>query len=163
MVARQAPLSIGFSNQECWSCHFLLQGIFPTRGSNLGPIHCRQVLYQPSCQGSPETTREVPSCWISYLWVLNCRQNMLYEHQNIEPKSTGREFCKCPKMVADGPRVLSPSPTWEAGWPVKVLGIVSLHVAPNSLLPRPCAACPWLWLSSEQSSEIKEVLPLHRT
>ena len=111
----------------------------------------------------PGTTREVPSCWISYLWVLNCRQNMLCEHQNIEPKSTGTEFCKCPKMVADGPRVLSPSPTWEARWPVKVLGIVSLHVAPDPLLPRPCAACPWLWLSSEQNSEIKEALPLHRT
>ena len=26
-------------------CHFLLQGIFPTQGSNLGPLHCRQILY----------------------------------------------------------------------------------------------------------------------
>ena len=26
-------------------CHFLLQGIFPTRGSNLGLLHCRQTLY----------------------------------------------------------------------------------------------------------------------
>ena len=31
----QAPLFTGFSRQECWSgCHFLLQGIFPTQGSN---------------------------------------------------------------------------------------------------------------------------------
>ena len=34
-VARQAPLSMGFSRQEYWSgCHALLQGIFPTQGSN---------------------------------------------------------------------------------------------------------------------------------
>ena len=26
-------------------CHFLLQGIFPTQGSNLGLPHCRQILY----------------------------------------------------------------------------------------------------------------------
>jgi len=28
-VAYQAPPSMGFSRQEYWSCHFLLQGIFP--------------------------------------------------------------------------------------------------------------------------------------
>ena len=27
-------------------CHFLLQGIFPTQRSNLGLLHCRQILYQ---------------------------------------------------------------------------------------------------------------------
>ena len=27
-------------------CHALLQGIFPTRGSNLHLLHCRQILYQ---------------------------------------------------------------------------------------------------------------------
>ena len=27
-------------------CHFLLQGIFPTWGSNLGLLHCKQILYQ---------------------------------------------------------------------------------------------------------------------
>ena len=26
-------------------CHFLLQGIFPTQGSNPGLLHCRQMLY----------------------------------------------------------------------------------------------------------------------
>ena len=35
-VACQAPLSMGFSRQEYWCrLHFLLQGIFPTQGSNL--------------------------------------------------------------------------------------------------------------------------------
>ena len=32
-VARQAPLSLGFSRQEYWGgCHFLLQGILLTQG-----------------------------------------------------------------------------------------------------------------------------------
>ena len=33
-------------------CHFLLQGIFPTQGSNLGLLHSRQTLYRLSHQGS---------------------------------------------------------------------------------------------------------------
>ena len=32
---------------------FLLQGIFPTQESNQGLLHCRQILYQLSYQGSP--------------------------------------------------------------------------------------------------------------
>ena len=32
--------------------HSLLQGIFPTQGSNLGLLHCRQILYRLSHQGS---------------------------------------------------------------------------------------------------------------
>lgn len=35
-------------------CHFLLQGVFPTQGSNLCLLHCRWILY---CW----TTREAPS------------------------------------------------------------------------------------------------------
>ena len=34
-------------------CHALLQGIFPTLGSNPGLLHCRQSLYHLSHQGSP--------------------------------------------------------------------------------------------------------------
>ena len=33
---------------------FLLQGIFPTQESNLGLLHCRQILYHLSYQGSPD-------------------------------------------------------------------------------------------------------------
>ena len=35
-------------------CHFFLQGIFPTQGSNPGLPHCRQTLYRLSYQGSPK-------------------------------------------------------------------------------------------------------------
>ena len=33
----------------------LLQGIFPTQGSNPGFLHCRRILYQLSHKGSPNT------------------------------------------------------------------------------------------------------------
>ena len=35
-------------------CHFLLQGIFPTQGSNPGLLHYRQTLYHLSHRGSPD-------------------------------------------------------------------------------------------------------------
>ena len=33
-------------------CHFLLHWIFPTQGLNPGLLHCRQMLYPLSHQGS---------------------------------------------------------------------------------------------------------------
>ena len=35
-------------------CHSLLQGIFPTQGSNLDLLHCSQNLYRLSYEGSPK-------------------------------------------------------------------------------------------------------------
>ena len=35
-------------------CHFLLQGIFPTQGSQMGLLHYRQIHYQLSYKGSLE-------------------------------------------------------------------------------------------------------------
>ena len=41
----QAPPSMGFSRQECWSgLPFPSPGNFPTQGSNPGLPHCRQML-----------------------------------------------------------------------------------------------------------------------
>ena len=41
----------------------LLQGIFPTQGSNPDLTHCRQILYQPSHKGSPRILE-----WVAYLF-----------------------------------------------------------------------------------------------
>ena len=38
-------------------CHSFLQGIFQTQGSNMGLLHCRQILYHLSHQGSPHNAR----------------------------------------------------------------------------------------------------------
>ena len=41
----------------------LLLGIFPTHGLNPGLLHCRQILYQLSHQGSPRILE-----WVTYLF-----------------------------------------------------------------------------------------------
>jgi len=40
-------------------CHALLQGIFPTQGSNPGLPHCTQILYCLSHQGTPSILERV--------------------------------------------------------------------------------------------------------
>ena len=54
MVARQAPLPLKFPRQEYWSgsCS-LLQEIFPTQRLNPDLLHCRQILYRLSHEGTP--------------------------------------------------------------------------------------------------------------
>ena len=49
------PINIGLS------CHALLQGIFPTQGSNPGLPYYRQILYSLSHQGSPRILE-----WVAY-------------------------------------------------------------------------------------------------
>ena len=43
--------------------HALLQGIFPTQGSNPGLQHCRRILYHMKHQGSPRILK-----WVAYLF-----------------------------------------------------------------------------------------------
>ena len=53
---------MGFSSQNTWVGSLsLLQGIFPTKGSNPGLPHCRQILYQLRHKGSPRTL-----VWVAY-------------------------------------------------------------------------------------------------
>ena len=53
-VAHRAPLSIGFPGHEYWvGCHFLLQGIFPTQGSNPSLLHWQDNSSTLSHLGSP--------------------------------------------------------------------------------------------------------------
>ena len=50
----QAPLSMGFSRQECWSgVPFPSPGDFPDPGIEPNLLPCRQTLYCLSHQGSP--------------------------------------------------------------------------------------------------------------
>ena len=44
--------------------HSLLQGLFLARGSNLGLLHCRWILYHLSHQGSPATIRVRIKSWV---------------------------------------------------------------------------------------------------
>ena len=105
-LARQAPPSLGFSSAEV-GCHFLLQGIFPTQGSNsclLYLLHCRLVLYlEPlgkpaTCTRSTSTSRLLPRpvCfpgrWISY--DLCCE--LVYENRRSEDQERLELDCLFP-------------------------------------------------------------------
>ena len=72
----------------------LLQGIFPTQGSNPGLLHCRQILYCLNHQGSPRILE-----WVAYPfsrgnfrprnWTgVSCIAVRLYQqnYQNVPPK-----------------------------------------------------------------------------
>ena len=55
-----SPWNSPGQNTGVGSCS-LLQGIFPTQGSNPGLLHCRQILYQLSHKGSPRILE-----WVAY-------------------------------------------------------------------------------------------------
>ena len=50
---------------------FLLQGIFPTQESNQGLLHCMQILYQLSYEGSPASTMLSVNLWLTGWSPLN--------------------------------------------------------------------------------------------
>ena len=50
-----------FQVRRLWGSLSLLQGIFPTQGSNPGILHCRQISYQLSRKGSPRILE-----WVAY-------------------------------------------------------------------------------------------------
>ena len=85
------------------ACHSLLQGIFLTQGSNLFLVHCRQILYLMSHQGSPsggnnsqqtsqETVTLIAQATRSFVTkaILNLLFSFYYftfhiEHQTLKP------------------------------------------------------------------------------
>ena len=58
-------------------CHLLLQGIFPTQESNPVLLHCSQILYRLSYEGSP-----IPSDFLVILWP---PPNVSYSHFTYPP------------------------------------------------------------------------------
>ena len=62
--------------------HSLLQGIFPTQGSNPGLPYCREILYQLSHQGSP----------LEWVAVLFSRQSFKPRDQTQVSHIVGRFF-----------------------------------------------------------------------
>ena len=69
-VAYQAPQSMGFFQARRLGCHFLLQGIFLTQGSNPGLPHCRQTLYRLSYQGSSAMHA------VTYMWSWQAEESI---------------------------------------------------------------------------------------
>ena len=53
-------------------CHALLQGIFPTQGSNPGLLHCRWILHHLSHQGSPKVKHYLLHVEFNIIQHWNC-------------------------------------------------------------------------------------------
>ena len=117
-------------------CHFLLQGIFPTQGLNLGLLHYRQILYCLSHQGSQvvlEGTNKI-------LHSPRCRGNKQWptETELKLPASAGE-----PAVEAWVSRV---SPQWLGHWQQqagKAPGVNPLG-AHHSSCHRTCRAQAWV-------------------
>ena len=71
-------------------CHVPLQGVFPTQGSNLGLLHCRQVLYHLNHQGRPSKGQKLHSV-VALLVTLE----VLHSHKSVNT------------LLKDSPKVLS--------------------------------------------------------
>src|SRR5574341_360011 len=68
-------------------CHFLLQGIFPTQGSNPGLLHCRQMLYHLSHQGSTHPAKTNKQTQNRGLELTNNPENLSLLNYSAEDKS----------------------------------------------------------------------------
>ena len=77
-------------------CHFLLQRIFPTKGSNPGPLHCRQILYHWTTRVFPtffNLSLNVESAQMWDLWGLLCRHHIWAESKNVRMISLPPPLC----------------------------------------------------------------------
>ena len=90
----------------------LLQGTFPTQGSNPGLPHCRWILYQLSHQGSPMSWLKL----IKLIVILSVQfSDINYSHTVMQPlplsvpKFFRTELCSC--QAINSPSSLSQSLT----------------------------------------------------
>ena len=60
----------------------LLQGIFPTQQLNWGLLHCSQILYQLSYQGSPLKSLSIVYCHEKYIVIIQPNLLLQHEHAN---------------------------------------------------------------------------------
>ena len=99
-------------------CHALLQGIFPTQGSNPGLLHWRWILYWLSHQGSPR----IPE-WVAYP---SCRGSSWPRNWTGVSWIAGRVFTSWATREAS---VLSlyPHLFWKATWPSIIWEFYHLH------------------------------------
>ena len=101
-------------------CHFLLQGIFPTQGSNLGLLHCRQPLYHLSHQGSPShvqlfVTSWTAACQASLSFTISQSLLKLMSIESVMPSTLGHPFSSCPQSFSES--VFSNESALHIRWP----------------------------------------------
>ena len=92
-VARQVPLSMGFSRQEYWAgLPFLLQGVFLTQGSNLSLL-CLLYWQEDSLPLSREAPGTNGSCQPSHCGMAHLTKRHIHKDPGQE-----RVFSECPLL-----------------------------------------------------------------
>ena len=96
--APQAPLTVEFFRQKYWSglCHFHLQRIVLTQSMNPGLLHCRQILYHLSHQGSPIIDGILSVAFVAQLTSKSKNGSRIVEEEfNSFPwRTISRDFCR---------------------------------------------------------------------
>ena len=84
----------------------LLQGIFPTQESNWGLLHCRQILYQLSYQGSPPWARGRANWGLGWEGQVKSTANLLLWQGDMftRPRVCGEESCASHGWSSGGQR-----------------------------------------------------------
>ena len=102
-VPHQDPLSMDSSAKNTGvGCDSLLQGNFPTQGLNPGLLHCRQILYYLSHQGSPShALKRSKSIGLLSLFLKKCmtwnkhERNKTKQLRRKEPTLGTQPPCLC--------------------------------------------------------------------
>ena len=140
-LAHQDPLSMAFSRPEYWSglgSLSLLQGIFPTQGSNPSLLHCRQTLYHLNHQGSqavkihkenPAHSLEVEiiSTERSQLQVLSATGKLCPGNHRVEVKGRSLSQIHRGSAGASGKASQRELASWrilDIGWTSKETGVM---------------------------------------
>ena len=101
-------------------CYFLLQGIFPTQGSNLGLLHRRQPLYRLSHRGSPShdqffVTSWTVTCQASLSFTISQSLLKLMSIESVMPSTVCHPFSSCPPSFSES--VFSNESALHIRWP----------------------------------------------
>ena len=103
-------------------CHSLLQGIFPIQGSNPGLLHCRQILYQLSCQGSPLIIWifvKVMSLFLITFFISQVNSNYLNKYKrkkNIDCLKPRHQRASLVAQMVKNLPAMQETWIWSLGW-----------------------------------------------
>ena len=109
-------------------CHFLLQGIFPTQGSNPGLLRCRQMLYRLSHQGEWREAELFPGDTITNyhkLGVFKQWKFMVSQFWRPEVWNQNIGRIRLP-LTSGGESILASSQFLGVGW--QFLAFLSCHL-----------------------------------
>ena len=136
-VACQAPLSMGFPRQEYWSgLPFLLQGIFPSQGSNLRLLLWQADSLPLSCEGSPVLGKTLDKCYLLQLhlsFMNSCIRPWGHRGEQEDQSGAGWRLSPC-----------TLSPMWGFKYDLQQIESWSLQRYVHTIILETCE-CDLIW------------------